>query len=333
MAYTRTNYVNGTVPPINDDNLNNNELQTLKNSLRQDGGGEIINGNFDHWQRGTSFSSTFSNDYITDRFAITTTKLSGVIKSTDVPADIGASNSLKTATTIADTVLAVWQDIENPNNIIENKETTVSFWAKSTIAQTLSVVLRNVTQAVNYQIINYNITTSWQKFEITFNAVGGWLIDDVIRINLSNNNISSPSDVIFSQVKFEIGDVGTDFIPRTEAEELRDCRRYYFSSTYNDSGTTSRLTTGQCFSATTAGIIVNFPEQMRIAPTFATTGNFAVSNATGIGIAVTSLTQTNLNVNAAELDAVVAAGLVAGNATILRKNADATADLTFDAEL
>ena len=68
-------------------------------------------------------------------------------------------------------------------------------------------------------------------------------------------------------VKLEVGSVATPFSPKTYAEELLDCQRYYWNNLPDGYLTYSILGFGFCASSTRFDCIINLPTLMRITPT------------------------------------------------------------------
>ena len=84
-----------------------------------------------------------------------------------------------------------------------------------------------------------------------------------------------------SKVKLEKGSVATDFIPKTYAEESRDCHRYYWKGLAPQNG--ERFKYGQTGGGTNVANIIFFPTQMRIAPTLNIIGG-SYTNCTYAGV-------------------------------------------------
>ena len=151
----------------------------------------IINGNFDIWQRGTSFSAVGNDVYSVDRM---TTKVTGagtfdMAQSTTVPAGDSAF-SLKLTVNTGDASLAA-SDIYAIRYRIEGfdaqrfalgtsdaKQMTLSFWVRSSVTGTYVASFRNGAQNRVYPA-EYVIDSAdtWEKKEITIQAdtTGTWL--------------------------------------------------------------------------------------------------------------------------------------------------------------
>lgn len=190
---------------------------------KQLGGGALINGNFDISQRGTSFTGT--NQYTLDRW-YAGLFLTNVNQSLDVPIGIGASKSLQLIGNGGGST-SLYQRIENPNNVLYNKKSTLSFWVKGDSAFNATARIVNRTTPLAIQSKTYSITTAWTKITLTFDESTDWNSDDIIELlPMVSTTIPNAESVRFSQIKFELGEVANDFIPKTYAEELRESRRY-----------------------------------------------------------------------------------------------------------
>ena len=161
----------------------------------------IINGGFDVWQRGTTFTSPASTDFTADRWAYLEngTMTHTITRSTDVPTQAQSgykSNySMKIDCTTADSSIAsdvynfVVQKIEGYNiQPLQGNTVTLSFWIKSTKTGTQTICWRNSSLDMNMvKEYTINTTNTWEKKEITWtfdnsggtwnytNGIGGWL--------------------------------------------------------------------------------------------------------------------------------------------------------------
>lgn len=141
----------------------------------------IINGNFDVWQRGTSFAAPSAGDYTTDRFLYS--KAGAMVhtlsRSTDVPtyaeSGIKSNYSWLIDCTTADTSLAATDYTDLAIKIegydyaqIAGGDATLSFWVKATKTGIHSVAFRNSDVSRSY-VVEYTINTTdtWEKKVIT----------------------------------------------------------------------------------------------------------------------------------------------------------------------
>ena len=217
----------------------------------------MINSNFDIWQRGTSFSS---GGYCADRFRAHGTTPYVISRQSNDSTDFNAKYVLQLDVQSGGIVNIV-QRIENPNNVLYNKKSTLSFMVKSTITSTVNARIYNGTKALSSNYQAYNVSPTWTKIVLTFDAMTTWEVDDEIWVYL----VASASEVQtlkFGQVKFEVGDTATEFLPKTYAEELRDCQRYYIRI-----GVDTYFTTGLVVGSTTARCSAEVIKGMRILPT------------------------------------------------------------------
>ena len=219
----------------------------------------IINGNFDIWQRGTSFTAT---GYHADRWnaivsgtgTTTISQQSFTLGQTDVP------NEPKYYLRIAKSSGATSGDYLSSKNesvrTFAGQATAISFYAKASASTTLTPTIRqnfgtggspsSVNDAVKSDI---SVTTSWQKFTITHtcDSISGKTLgtngNDHIELFFNIQNAAGDS-IDFAQFQWEKGSVATEFEVRPIGEELELCQRYYVKS-YNQStapGTASTTT-------------------------------------------------------------------------------------------
>lgn len=202
----------------------------------------IINGNFDIWQRGTSFTAT---GYTADRWnaivsgtgTTTISQQSFTLGQTDVP------NEPKYYLRVAKSTGAASGDYLSSKNesvrTFAGQATVISFYAKASASTTLTPTIRqnfgtggspsSVNDAVKSDI---SVTTSWQKFTIThtFDSISGKTLgtsgNDHIELFFNIQNGAGDS-VDFAQFQWEKGSVATNFEVRPIGEEIHLCKRYY----------------------------------------------------------------------------------------------------------
>jgi len=151
----------------------------------------IINGNFDVWQRGTSFAAIADSVFMADRYeyAKVGTMMHTASRSTDVPTVIQlgykASYSLLIDCTTADAALAtgdinvVTYKIEGTDfTQVAEQEFTLSFWHKHTKTGTYCVAFRNTGGDRSY-VAEYtqSVTNTWELTTIIVPAspsAGTW---------------------------------------------------------------------------------------------------------------------------------------------------------------
>jgi hypothetical protein len=222
--------------------INNGPLAGMRNA--------IINGNFDIWQRGTSFTSPVTGAYTADRWGLfydgsgatrTIERVNFPLGQTDVPGE--PAYMLRFAHTVGGTgatfnVLA--QFIEDVRTFA-GQQVTVSFYIRSTAAITLPA-LRFIQRfgtggspsaSISTDLLtSVSITTSWQRIQATVT------VPSILGKTLGSNDnsllaldVAFPLNATFSvdiaQVQVEPGPVATPFERRPIGTELALCQRYY----------------------------------------------------------------------------------------------------------
>ncbi len=183
----------------------------------------IINGGFDVWQRGTSFSGV-NSDYTTDRWF---TQTDGTTTAQKVE-DTVNGNKVATISSVASgqTYHVLLQRIENLRRY-QGKTLTISAWVKSGVGTfTNRVAFRDSggTSIDTPELYNITYTGSWQYITHTFTVPSNTLYDDLSFFNVSFYGGDALS---ISQVQLELGDQATDFEYRGYGEELALCQRYF----------------------------------------------------------------------------------------------------------
>ena len=261
----------------------------------------LINGGFDVWQRGTSFTLTTSG-YHTDRFRGRDGTFS---RSTDVPPGEGFAYSVFYDNDGTRASINMRQVIENGKRLTDGKELTLSFWAKGSVNTTCSVDFGDT------QNTTWNLTTSWNRVVVSVPAhadrnhnnlfSGGLFVD----FNFYNNY----PDIYITGIQLELGSVATDFEHRSYGEELALCQRYY---SVLDEGRILVINNGSG-----TGIIgsLALPQPMRAFPTLtkqgagSSSGSFSVysggsgtqvshvSPASAVNVGIASKYMTALNIS------------------------------------
>jgi len=162
----------------------------------------IINGNFNIWQRGTSFTSVASVTYTADRFNYQKTgaMVHDIAQSSDTPtsAESGYNSTVSlhaTLTTPDDSLAAgdlttIKYTLEGYDYApLEGQTAALSFWVKATTTGTYCINFRNSANDRSY-IVEYTIdtTNTWEKkvIPITFDYSGGtWDLGDGIGLKVT----------------------------------------------------------------------------------------------------------------------------------------------------
>ena len=189
----------------------------------------IINGGFDVWQRGTSFTNPSSNTYMADRFFTAGARVATTItKNTGVSVNGKVVNTLRIDATGADT-WDFYQGIEDYQTI-SGQEVTISFWYKTNLS---GVVCRHYSTGTYGSPLNSDST--WNKFEVTVTlptlvGAGGGANKTSFGWWAASGGVSAGSFLEIANFQLELGSVATDFEHRSYGEELALCQRYYQSS-------------------------------------------------------------------------------------------------------
>jgi hypothetical protein len=247
------------------------------------------------------------------------------------------------------------------------KTVTLSFWVKSSVTGLYGGVAKTTTGSPAYTYaFSYTINSAntWEYKTVTIPGptVGTWVTTTSIGIRLgfglgngSNNSIAANSwtaanvwsvtgavSVLatanatwqITGIQLEVGSYATTFERRPYGMELLLCQRYFYQwSAVN--ANSAIVGSGQAFGSTSAYILLKTPVTMRVPPTtFSSAGSFGSNNASGGGLAVTSISLVSswTNENMITLQAAVSSGWTAGNAALMNAGADATCRLNFSSE-
>ena len=303
----------------------------------------IINGGFDVWQRGTSFTNNNSVLFAADRYATfsngasTTSQQAFTFGQTDV-----ASNPkyyLRWDVSTYSSGDRIYQRIEDVITI-SGQSVTLSYWAK---AETATTMVPQATQAfgsggstaVTTAIDSVALTTSWQKFTRTFTlpSVSGKTIGagSFLEVGLLRFTTSYTGYVDIANVQLELGSVATDFEHRSHGEELALCQRYFYQHIKG----AGMIGLSSLYSATFALGYINFPVTMRAAPTgSAVSGlDYYVCYAGGVGPNFNGIGGfSDITTNTVRLEITLNTNGTAGRCGVLQAG-NANAGISFDAEL
>ena len=211
---------------------------------------KIINGAFDVWQRGTSFTDWASFAYLVDRMRIgyDGSPASGRTLSQQTFA-LGQTDVLEGDPRYY--IQYVFPNCGTPNNYLRwdlegvrtlaGKKATFSFWARvPSGTMTIGVAIAqefgtggSPSAGVYPSQTNYTVTTTWQKFVYTTTMAS------VSGKTLGTNNDdriwpavymppAAAGTIQFANFQLEEGTVATPFEKRQYATELAMCQRYYW---------------------------------------------------------------------------------------------------------
>jgi hypothetical protein len=294
---TSANIADGT---ITTDDILASDVKSLKSGRKN----LLINGGFDVWQRGTSF--TGGDAYVADRWSnqvsgasVNITQQSFTLGQTDVPNN--PKYYLKWEVTAGNDNSRITQKIENVSTLT-GETVTLSYWAKhssGTLPTGIKSSLRqefgsggSPSSTVYVPSGNISLSSSWQKFTHTFTlpSVSGKTLgtagNDYLGVALGwqVGTETSAYTIDIAQVQLELGSVATDFEHRSYGEELALCQRYYWKLQSEGTAYTYLTLGGNFVSGSHFITSISFPTEMRIAPTGShNLQTLSISTATGAG--------------------------------------------------
>ena len=208
----------------------------------------LINGGFDIWQRGTSFSHTSGKNFICDRWWVNPSSVGGTQTRQSASLD-GFNYALRMQRTSGQSgtgLVYLQTEMESADSMqFRGKKVTLSFYAKkgANFSQSNSQITSNVatgtgtdqslisgfTGGVNVISQNNTLTTSWQKFTHTTSSVLASTVNQIaVQFTHSPAGTAGADDYYYiTGVQLEVGDTATDFEHRSYGEELALCQRYY----------------------------------------------------------------------------------------------------------
>ena len=252
---------------------------------------KLINGDFQVWQRGTSFTEgtmggTSSSSYCADRwysyrptgsqisFSRQLSNLTGFQYCARVQRPNGDNKSPS---------LVIAQSIESVNCIpFAGNTMTISFWARAgaNFSASSNALIANIITGTGTDqsafnassfptngsytgastVLNqtFNITTSWVRYTASM-AFASTVTEATIRFYYDPTGTSGINDYFdITGVQLEVGTVATPFEVKPFAQNLEECQRYYGFNPHGSGWSNS--TTQASFSVATA-------VPMRVAPT------------------------------------------------------------------
>ena len=344
----------------------------------------IINGAMQVWQRGTTIDTITNGAYLCDRWKVIHVGTDGnvdVDRSTDVPSGQGFGYSQKISMDASETSLdaddqvTIQQRFEGQDlqqllkGTSSAKSLTLSFWVKSSVASTYTVLLKDHD---NSRIIGRTYTISsantWENKTITFAGDTTGALDndnnrsldlhfyldagstytggtfatswasDVYNTRVSDTTgwlESTSPEWYITGVQLEVGEQATPFEHRSYGDELARCQRYYFR--INEGVNYQRFALGSCANSNNAQTTITLPVTMRTTPSVDTTGtagDYAFFEA-GIVHTLTSLPSINTsgsNAESVNVTCTSTGNFAAGNAGEFLSNNDTSVFFALSAE-
>jgi hypothetical protein len=252
------------------------------------GKNKIINGDFNIWQRGTTFTNPAGDSYTADRFMIdygtAAPTSNSVTRQTFTPGTApvagyeGVFFLRSTLTTVGTTSrLSIHHKIENVQTYA-GQTVTLSFWAKADSARTLAgFVQQNFgsggSATVSTAITSQSVTTAWTRFsmQVAVPSISGKTIGTSSFLNIRLDQAVAAGSVLeLWGMQLEAGSTATAFQTATGTiqGELAACQRYYFRSSVGASTAYEPFSTyANAYTTTNVDpLIISAPVSMRVNP-------------------------------------------------------------------
>jgi len=203
----------------------------------------LLNGNFNIWQRGTSFTST---GYTADRWYAAINGSVNIVKKGSGGLLDNNTYCLRIRTRATNSSVIISQTIETLNlEPLRGDVVTLSFYARIPTTEITNNWTDNIYACCNYStsiddiitnktlietsVINQSVSnpSSWIKYSVTFTIPtdARTLSVEIRPSNTSTLPLNSVLDI--SQIKLEQGSSATSFHDLTNTEELSQCKRYF----------------------------------------------------------------------------------------------------------
>ena len=308
----------------------------------------VINGDFNIWQRGTTFTNPSAGTFTCDRYSWDSVSMTGSITrqaftpGTAPVAGYEGTYFARLDITSGTQYGELVQKIEN-GRTNAGQTVTASFWAKLNSGASgwqVNVVQNfgtggSPSSAVLAGQTSFTPTASWQRFTFTV------AVPSVAGKTFGTNNNSylamtiQKTSTTASQLdtwgwQLEVGNTATAFQTATGTiqGELGACMRYAEKVQYQGG---SVMTVGQAYSTSAAWSGIAWTTQKRATPTITQTGTVQALQA-NTGTSGTTFAYGQIGINNARMEHSGGSGLVAGNACIYQATGS-TVDLLITSEL
>tara|TARA_Y200000002_G_scaffold108218_1_gene88548 strand:+ start:2386 stop:3513 length:1128 start_codon:yes stop_codon:yes gene_type:complete len=348
----------------------NHGTQVLKsNSLKETcdlvGSGRrnlLINGGFDVWQRGTTFTTPSAHYYAADRWQIyrasssltTTTRESFNVGQSEVPGNPRHFMRVSNVPDADQTWLEIAQHIEDVTQF-SDKWVTLSFWMRANKPQEAQEDYWTFqynfgsggSPSSDYQAAmtpKFDIYTKWRYYEFPVylaDIQGKTIGTDGVHTSslklqlLRGNAVAADTYYDIANVQLELGRGATPFENRSYGEELALCQRYYHLYLDSDTNASNQAPTTPAIVYNNTSLIwcpIQHRLPMRIAP--------SLDKVDGSNYYTVFYNNSNANVSGIVLSRnsplvseiyFTGASVTQGTACWLRGN-NAAAKIAFDAE-
>ena len=318
----------------------------------------IINGSFDVWQRGTSYTPTNSSTQLgsADRWqtfyngsAVGTNTVS---RQTFTPGQTAVPGNptyfIRTTTNGSATQNATdyYQRVEDVSTFA-GQTVTLSFWAQASNSGTIALYIDqnfgsggSITTEATPTPSSSNFTTTWAKYTSTFTlpSISGKTVgaNNFVGFRIRNFSTLTSGTFDLAQVQLEVGPIATTFsiAGGTIQGELAACQRYYVrlggGALYDFVGM------GNTTSTSGGYVIAQFPSHMRSIPSSIDYSNLGIAQWGTSPVAVSSASILNNGSNASNKTAVIqfaGSGFPAGGTFVNMTGNASSGYIGFNAEL
>jgi len=308
----------------------------------------LINGNFDIWQRGTSFTN---NAYSADRWYTNAGEAQTVTRQTS-GAPNGSQYYWRSTATQSACFFVPTQLIETSQaanlwgktvtfsvllrrNATMNSDVSIGISKSSTVDASVAASWTSIstTTVSNATIPTGTTSADWYKASVTV-AIPNDGTANTLWARIVSGSSANGSVLEISQAQIELGSVATAFTRAggTLQGELAACQRYYWRSAGGTTYTVSGF--GFCNNTTTAYIGINLPVPMRSVPASV---EFSAQNlndaAANYAVTAISMTSTWRATNMVMLETSVASGLTQYRPIFLTNNNNTAGYVGLSAEL
>jgi hypothetical protein len=349
----KTTYADGDVFSASDINDTNGTLNLVGQTNNfYAGKNKIINGDFEVWQRGSTFTNATVNTYTADRwfFGGSGSNTGSISRQTFTPGTAPVSGYEgefffrfnQTTTAISPTVTQRIEDVRT----FAGQTVRVSFWAKtaSSMNGLRSITFNQnfgsggsgtVTTTVNAAVAT---TTAWTRFSysVAVPSISGKTLGASSYLELSFNTAEFVAVTLdLWGVMVEAGSNVTAFQTATGTiqGELAACQRYYYRNTSGQAYAQLAPVSGYGTSATNIEFAIPAIVTMRVKPTSIDFSTLVVFD----GVATTAVTAAAFSgynaTNIIGIDFTLASGGVQYRPYSILSNNSATAFLGWSAEL